>query len=64
MNTTKDLLNAIVSGNNIEAERIFQNDMANRVGDKLEMQRRDVANSFVKSPVEYVDQEVDVNEED
>ena len=64
MNTTKDLLNAIVSGNNIEAERIFQNDMANRVGDKLEMQRRDVANSFVKSPVEYVDQEADVNEED
>jgi hypothetical protein len=64
MNTTKDLLNAIVSGNNIEAERIFQNDMANRVGDKLEMQRREVANSFVKSPVEYVDQEADVNEED
>jgi hypothetical protein len=28
------------------------------------MQRRDVANSFVKSPVEYVDQEADVNEED
>ena len=58
MNTTKDLLNAIVSGNNIEAERIFQDDMANRVGNKLEMQRREVANSFVKSPVE------DVNEED
>ena len=53
MNTTKDLLNAIVSGNNIEAERIFQDDMANRVGNKLEMQRRDVANSFVKSPIEY-----------
>ena len=64
MNTTKDLLNAIVSGNNIEAERIFQDDMANRVGDKLEMQRREVSNSFVKSPIEYVDQEVDVNEED
>ena len=63
MNATKDLLNAIVSGNNIEAERIFQDDMANRVGNKLEMQRRDVANSFVKSPVEYVDQEADVNEE-
>lgn len=64
MNTTKDLLNAIVSGNNIEAERIFQDDMANRVGDKLEMQRREVANSFVKSPIEYVDQEADINEED
>ena len=58
MNTTKDLLNAIVSGNNIEAERIFQNHMADRVGNKLEMQRREVANSFVKSPIE------DVNEED
>ncbi len=64
MNATKDLLNAIVSGNNIEAERIFQDDMANRVGDKLEMQRREVSNSFVKSPIEYVDQEADVNEED
>lgn len=64
MSTTKDLLNAIVSGNNIEAERIFQDDMANRVGDKLEMQRREVANTFVKSPVEYVDQEADVNEKD
>ena len=64
MNTTKDLLNAIVSGNNVEAERIFQDNMASRVGDKLEMQRRDVANSFVKSPIEYVDQEADVNEED
>ena len=64
MNDTKDLLNAIVSGNNIEAERIFQDDMASRVGDKLEMQRREVSNSFVKSPVEYVDQEADVNETD
>jgi hypothetical protein len=64
MNVTKDLLNAIVSGNNIEAERIFQDDMAQRVGDKLEMQRREVSNSFVKSPIEYVDQEADINEED
>jgi hypothetical protein len=64
MNATKDLLNAIVSGNNIEAERIFQDDMAQRVGGKLEMQRREVSNSFVKSPIEYVDQEADINEED
>ena len=64
MSDTKDLLNAIVSGNNVEAEQIFQDNMATRVGDKLEMQRRDVSNSFVKSPVEYVDQEADVNETD
>ena len=64
MSDTKDLLNAIISGNNVDAERIFQDNMALRVGDKLEMQRRDVSNSFVKSPVEYVDQEADVNETD
>ena len=64
MSDTKDLLNAIVSGNNVEAERIFQDNMASRVGGKLEMQRREVSNSFVKSPVEYVDQEADVNETD
>ncbi len=64
MSDTKDLLNAIISGNNVDAERIFQDNMALRVGDKLEMQRREVSNSFVKSPVEYVDQEADVNETD
>ena len=51
MSDTKDLLNAIISGNNVDAERIFQDNMALRVGDKLEMQRRDVANSFVKTVV-------------
>ena len=64
MSDTKDLLNAIISGNNVDAERIFQDNMALRVGDKLEMQRRDVANSFVKTPRDFVDQEADVNEED
>ena len=64
MSDTKDLLNAIISGNNVDAERIFQDNMALRVGDKLEMHRRDVANSFVKTPIDFVDQEADVNEED
>ena len=64
MSDTKDLLNALISGNNVDAERIFQDNMALRVGDKLEMQRRDVANSFVKTPIDFVDQEADVNEED
>ena len=64
MSNTKELVDAITSGNNVEAERIFQDNMAARVGDKLEMQRRDVANSFVKTPIDFVDQEADVNEED
>ena len=31
MSDTKDLLNAIISGNNVDAERIFQDNMALRV---------------------------------
>ena len=62
MSKTRELVDTITAGNNVEAERIFKDNMASRVGDKLEMQRREVANSFVKSPVNFVDQEADVNE--
>ncbi len=64
MSNTKELVDAITTGNNVEAERIFQDNMASRVGDKLEMQRREVANSFVKSAIELEDQEVDIDETD
>ena len=64
MSNSRELVDAITTGNNVEAARIFQDNMALRVGDKLEMQRRDVANSFVKTPIDFVDQEADVNEED
>ena len=64
MNNTRELVDTITTGNNVEAERIFQDNMASRVGDKLEMQRREVANSFVKSAIELEDQEVDIDETD
>ena len=60
MSNSRELVDAITTGNNVEAERIFQDNMASRVGDKLEMQRREVANSFVKSTMELEDQEVDI----
>ena len=64
MSNSRELVDAITTGNNVEAERIFQDNMASRVGDKLEMQRREVANSFVKSAIELEDQEVDIDEPD
>ena len=64
MSNSRELVDAITTGNNVEAERIFQDNMASRVGDKLEMQRREVANSFVKSTIELEDQEVDIDETD
>ena len=59
---SKEFVDAIVDGNNLEAEKAFSITMAARVGDALEVKRRELANTFVKS--NYVDKESDVNEED
>ena len=57
---SKDFVDALVNDNNIEAEKAFSITMATRVGDALEVKRRELANTFVKSQ----DKESDVNETD
>ena len=59
---SKEFVDAIVDGNNIEAEKAFSITMANRVGDALEVKRKELANTFVNSS--YVDQEADVNDQE
>ena len=59
---SKEFVDALVNSNNIEAEKAFSITMAARVGDALEVKRRELANTFVKS--NYVVKESDVNEED
>jgi hypothetical protein len=59
---SKEFVDALVDGNNIEAEKAFSITMAARVGDALEVKRKELANTFVKSS--YTDQESDVNETD
>ena len=59
---TKEFVDAIVTGNNLEAEKAFSITMADRVGNALEVKRKELANTFVKSS--YLDQEADVNETD
>jgi len=59
---SKEFVDALVDGNNLEAEKAFSITMATRVGDALEVKRKELANTFVKSS--YTDQESDVNETD
>ena len=59
---SKEFVDAIVDGNNLEAEKAFSITMANRVGDALEVKRKELANTFVNSS--YVDQEADVNDQE
>ena len=59
---SKEFVDAIVGGDNLGAEKAFSITMANRVGDALEVKRKELANTFVNSS--YIDQEADVNETD
>ena len=52
MANTRDMIDALHRGDNLEAEKAFNDVMSNKVGSSLETKRVEVANSFVKTPVE------------
>ena len=49
--SSEDFVNALYSGKNLEAEDAFKSAMQDKVGQALEIKRREVANSFVKTVV-------------
>jgi|TARA_B110000196_G_scaffold187856_1_gene160961 hypothetical protein len=55
-----EFVDALRNNNNIEAEKAFSITMGTKVGDALEIKRRELANTFIK----YQDKEADVNETD
>ena len=56
---TDDIVNELSVDNNLGAEGAFKSVMQKKVGDALEIKRREVANNFVKTPqVEEDDEEV------
>ena len=46
---SREFVDAIVAGNNIEAEKVFTQSMASKVGDTLEVKRKELSNTFVNS---------------
>ena len=46
---SREFVDSIVSGNNIEAETAFKKSMATKVGDALEIKRKELSANFVKS---------------
>ena len=57
---SKDIIDAIASGDNLGAETNFKNAVSQRVGDALETRRKEVAASMVTQHIP----EVEENEED
>ena len=50
--SSEDFVNALYSGKNLEAEDAFKSAMQDKVGQALEVKRREVANNFVKTKIE------------
>jgi len=46
---SREFVDAIEVGNNIEAEKVFTQGMATKVGNTLEVKRKDLSATFVKS---------------
>ena len=46
---SREFVDAVADGNNIEAEKVFTQSMASKVGDTLEVKRKELSNTFVSS---------------
>ena len=55
MDTVKDFVSSIASGQNLDAEQHFKSALANKVGDALETKRQEVAKTFVTHHVPEVE---------
>ena len=58
---SKEFVDAIQAGNNLEAEAVFKDTVARKVGDNLELKRKEISKTFVSN---YTNKEADVNDED
>jgi len=47
--SNNDFVDAIIAGNNIEAEKSFKNTISSKVGDALEAKRKIYANTFLRN---------------
>ncbi len=46
---SKEFVDAIEAGNNLEAEAAFKDAVAKKVGDSLELKRKDISKAFVSN---------------
>ena len=54
---TKEVVDAIASGDNLGAETHFKNAVSQRVGDALEIRRKEVANTMVTQHIPEVEED-------
>ena len=50
---SREFVDSIASGDNLDAEKAFKNSMTNKVGDALEIKRKEISKTFVASPTGF-----------
>jgi hypothetical protein len=50
---SREFVDSVVTGNNMEAEKAFKNSMSTKVGDSLEIKRKEISKTFVASPTGF-----------
>ena len=46
---SREFVDSVIAGNNVEAEKAFSTSMTTRVGDALEVKRKEVSGNYVKN---------------
>ena len=46
---SREFVDAVISGNNVEAEKAFTTSMTTKAGDALEVKRKEISANFVKT---------------
>ncbi len=46
---SREFVDSVVSGNNIEAEKVFKTTISAKVGDTLEVKRKEISKAFVSN---------------
>ena len=46
---SREFVDSIISGNNVDAEKAFTASVSTKVGDALEVKRKEISANFVKS---------------
>ena len=54
---TREIIDAIASGDNLDAENEFKSAISQKVGDALEIRRREVANTMVTKHIPEVEED-------
>ena len=55
---SREFVDSVIAGNNVEAEKVFKSTISAKVGDALEVKRKEISKAFV-SNVQKTEADVD-----